>query len=147
MKVLKRYFLYIGVFILFELVFIANVEGQKLEAYPSNWFTQMKWNKVQILFRSTSSNFASATVKTNYQGVQILGVHHFENGHYLAVDIDIAQSAKEGAVNFIIQTKTEKINTSWTLLPRRKGRGSLFAQGINASDLIYFLMPDIQKNL
>ena len=146
MKVLKRYFHFIGVFILFELVFIANVEGQKLEAYPSNWFTQMKWNKVQILFRSTSSNFASATVKTNYQGVQILGVHHFENGHYLAVDIDIAQSAKEGAVNFIIQTKTEKINTSWTLLPRRKGRGSLFAQGINASDLIYFLMPDRFSN-
>jgi glycosidase len=120
--------------------------GQTIEAYPANWFTQMKYNKIQILFRNTSANFSEVKVNANYQGLKVLRVHHFENGHYIAVDIEIAASAKPGTVNFIFNNKGEKTNTPWSLLPRRKGRGTLFAQGINPADLIYFLMPDRFSN-
>ena len=57
-----------------------------------------------------------------------------------------APHAKVGKVNFIIETNGQKINTSWALLPRRVGRGTSFAQGINSADLIYFLMPDRFSN-
>ena len=124
----------------FIMLSIAN--GQTTEAYPTNWFTQMQFNKIQSLFRNTNANFSKATVNANYPGLKVLGVHHFENGHYIAVDIEIAATAKPGTVNFVFTNQGEKTNTPWSLLPRRKGRGTLFAQGINPSDLIYFLMPD-----
>jgi len=132
--------------ILLNFVMLSMANGQTTEAYPANWFTQMKFNKVQILFRNTSANFSEAKVNANYPGLKLLGVHHFENGHYIAVDIEIAASAKPGTVNFVFNNKGEKTNTNWALLPRRKGRGTLFAQGINPADLIYFLMPDRFSN-
>ena len=128
----------------FAMLSIAN--GQVTKAYPTNWFTQMKYNKIQILFRNTNANFSKATVNATYPGLKVLGVHHFENGHYIAVDIEIAATAKPGNINFVFTNKGEKTITPWSLLPRRKGRGTLFAQGINPADFIYFLMPDRFSN-
>ena len=132
--------------VLLNILTLSKSFGQITEAYPTNWFTQMQHNKLQILFRNTSANLSKATVNANYPGLKLLGVHHFENGHYIAVDIEIAASTKPGNVNFVFTNKGEKTNTSWSLLPRRKGRGTLFAQGINPADLIYFLMPDRFSN-
>jgi glycosidase len=132
------------VLLTFAMHSIAN--GQVTKAYPTNWFTQMKYNKIQILFRNTNANFSKATVNANYPGLKVLGVHHFENGHYIAVDIEIAATAKPGNINFVFTNKGEKTITPWSLRPRRKGRGTLFAQGINPSDFIYFLMPDRFSN-
>jgi len=134
------------IIVLLNCTFLSMANGQTIESYPANWFTQMKYNKIQILFRNTSANFSEVKVNANYQGLKVLRVHHFENGHYIAVDIEIAASAKPGTVNFIFNNKGEKTNTPWSLLPRRKGRGTLFAQGINPADLIYFLMPDRFSN-
>ena len=39
----------IFVTILFSFVFLSDSLAQGTEAYPSNWFTQMKLNKIQIL--------------------------------------------------------------------------------------------------
>ncbi len=131
---------------LVQMVGINLVAGQGVEAYPTNWFVQMKLNKVQILFRTTTHQLSNATIKTNYPGLTITGLHHFENDHYMAVDVAIASSTKPGNVNFVITSKGQKINKTWALLPRRSGRGSSFAQGINSADLIYFLMPDRFSN-
>ena len=143
-RFLHRALFLIIVLLNFALLSIAN--GQATEAYPTNWFTQMQYNKIQILFRNTNVNFTEVKVNANYPGLKVLGVHHFENGHYIAVDVEIAATAKPGTVNFIFNNKGAKTNTPWSLLPRRKGRGTLFAQGINPSDLIYFLMPDRFSN-
>ena len=132
--------------VLFNFVFLSKTVAQVTEAYPSNWFTQMNLHKVQILFRNTNANFSKATINANYAGVKVLGVHHFENGHYIAVDIEIASTTKPGIVNFVFNNNGEKTSTSWPLVPRRKGRGTSFAQGLNPSDLIYFLMPDRFSN-
>jgi len=134
------------IFLILGAAFALSSIAQTVEAYPSNWFVQMKTNKVQILFRNTNANFSKATVQTNYPGITIKGSHHFENPHYMAVDIEIATNAKLGNVNFVINTKDQKINKTWPLLPRRAGRGTAFAQGINSADLIYFLMPDRFSN-
>ena len=136
----------IGMGAILMVVFLNESVAQNIELYPSNWFVQMKSNKVQILFRTTSSHFSKATIQANYPGLTISKVHHFENDHYMAVDVTIAPHAKVGKVNFIIESNGQKINTSWALLPRREGRGTSFAQGINSADLIYFLMPDRFSN-
>lgn len=128
-------------------VFMINIlNAQAVEFYPSNWFVNMKNKQVQVLIRTSNENFSNATLKIQYPGVQLQKVHHFSNGHYLAADLVISEMTKPGNVNIIIESAGKKINTNWPLKARRKGLGKTFAQGLNTSDLVYFLMPDRFSN-
>lgn len=122
------------------------LNAQAVEFYPSNWFVQMKNKQLQVLIRASNEDFSNATLKIQYPGVQLQKVHHFSNGHYLAADLVISEMAKPGNVNIIIESAGKKINTNWPLKARRKGLGKTFAQGLNTSDLVYFLMPDRFSN-
>jgi glycosidase len=139
---MKRVF---GVFILLLVGFI-NSSAQQIEAYPSNWFANMNYNKVQVLLRSTTADYSNATVQVNYPGVTLINTKHFENGHYIAADIEISSNAKPGNIVFTIVANGKTSLFNWPLLPRRKNRGTDFAQGLNSADLVYFLMPDRFSN-
>lgn len=129
------------------LIFICNtLHAQAVEFYPSNWFVQMKNKQVQVLIRATNENFSNAKLKVQYPGVQLQKVHHFSNGHYIAADLIIGETAKPGNVIFNIELEGKIINVNWQLKARRKGLGKLYAQGLDASDLVYFLMPDRFSN-
>ncbi|MFY8204049.1 MAG: alpha-amylase family glycosyl hydrolase, partial [Sediminibacterium sp.] len=125
---------------------LLNIASYATEAYPSNWFVNMKYNKVQVLLRSADADFNKSTIAVNYPGVQLQKTHHFENGHYIAVDVEIGPMAKPGNVQFKITTSGKTTVFNWPLLPRRKNRGIDFAQGLSSADLIYFLMPDRFSN-
>jgi len=130
------------------LIFVLSltIQAQTVEFYPSNWFVQMKNNKVQVLIRSTKEDFTKATVQIKYPGVQLQKVHSFPNGHYLAADLLIDHNAKPGNVSFMIHTQGHSTNATWELKARRKGLGVNYAQGLTSSDLVYFLMPDRFSN-
>lgn len=130
----------------FLMTLMVSIQGWAIEAYPSNWFVQMNYNKLQVLLRSTEINFSKATVKVNYPGVQLKKTHAFENKHYIALDIDISALAKPGNVSFAITAEGKTTQMNWPLLPRRKNRGTDFAQGLTSADLVYFLMPDRFSN-
>jgi hypothetical protein len=83
---------------------LLTVQSNATEAYPSNWFVNMKYNQVQVILRSTDADFSKATIAVNYPGVKVQKIHHFENGHYIAVDIEIGAMAKPGNVQFKITT-------------------------------------------
>lgn len=125
---------------------ISNIVAQNIEAYPGNWFVNMNYNKVQVLLRSTGTDFTKATVQVNYPGVALKKVHHFENGHYIAVDVEISGTAKPGNVVIAITNDGKTYNFNWPLYARRKDRGTGFAQGLTSADLVYFLMPDRFSN-
>ena len=135
----------IGVLVLSVLI-SSNMLAQNIEAYPSNWFVNMNYNKVEVLLRSTNADYSKASVKVNYPGVVLKNTNHFDNGHYLAVDVEISASAKPGNVVFTIISDGKTSNFNWPLLPRRKNRGTGFAQGLTSADLVYFLMPDRFSN-
>ena len=129
------------------LLFLSiSLIAQSVEFYPSNWFVQMKNRKVQVLIRATNEDFTKANLQINYPGVHLQKLHHFSNGHYLAADLLIDESAKPGNISFVIQVGTKKMNANWTIKTRRKGIGKQFAQGLTSSDLVYFLMPDRFSN-
>ena len=134
----------------FSISFLAllfvSMQAFAIEAYPSNWFVNMKNNQVQVLLRSTNDNFSKATVKVNYTGVVLKATRHFENGHYIAVDLEISPLAKPGNVVIAIQSEEKTSTFNWPLLSRRKNRGIDFAQGLTSADLVYFLMPDRFSN-
>ena len=139
---MKRVFSVVGVL----FITISNLVAQNIEAYPSNWFVNMNYNKVQVLLRNTTADYKTATVQMNYPGVTLKKVHPFENGHYIAVDLEISANAKPGKVPFAIVANGLTSNFNWPLLPRRKNRGTGFAQGLTSADLVYFLMPDRFSN-
>lgn len=120
--------------------------AQYAKLYPSNWYTGMKWNKVQVLVRGEYDGFNKEKVRINYPGVTLTKVNNFENGKYLALDLTIATTAKPGTVviKFLEGNKTHAV--AWPLKPRRDGRSKTFAQGVTSSDFIYFLMPDRFSN-
>ncbi len=127
------------------LLFI-SVYAQSVECYPTHWFTGMQWNKVQLILRSTDPAFSQSAVEVQYPGVSLKARHTVANGKYLILDLLISPQARAGEV--LIQTRLNNIRTThrWQLKPRRAGRGTAFAQGVNASDLIYLVMPDRFSN-
>lgn len=110
--------------------------------FPENWWVGMKWNQVQVIIRKQESGIGQAYVQLQYPGVRIQKVHRFSNANYVAVDLLIAPTAQPGKVPIRITQngKTEKVD--FVLKPRRKGNGTLFAQGVNSADLMYLIMPD-----
>lgn len=116
------------------------------DVYPSGWWTGMKTNKVQLLIRGTDADLNTESISINYPGVKILKRYSFENGKYIALDIVISPDAKPGSVAIICKKGTIKNSIPWQLKPRRKGNGTLFAQGANSADFIYLAMPDRFSN-
>lgn len=126
--------------------------SQNIEIYPTNWWVGMKWNKVQLMIHEPDSAkilaFDNLVVRSSSPDLKIIKVNKVENRRYLFVDVEISPNAKPQTVaislNGIIAGDTRKI--SFDLKPRRKGNGTLYAQGVTSSDFIYFLMPDRFSN-
>lgn len=123
-------------------VFTIHLYAQDINVYPTNWWIGMKWNKVQLLLRSTNSDIKNDKVSVNYPGINLLKVYQFQNPHYLAVDVAINPNAKPGIVNFHVGDT----HIQWPLANKRTGNGTQYAKGITSSDLIYLIMPDRFSN-
>lgn len=125
--------------------FVYGAFAQYARLYPTNWFTGMKWNQVQILVRS-DKDLQRQQVSIRYPGVKLLKVHAFENTKYLALDVLVTSSAVAGNVQIRFQQGDSVQSVLWPLEKRRPGRGETFAQGVHSDDFIYFLMPDRFSN-
>jgi glycosidase len=116
---------------------------QQYECYPTNWFTAMKWNKVQLML--TGKNIGNSTVSINYPGIKIDKINKVENTNYVFVDIVIAPTAKPGIVKIKINDATPT-EINFELKPHRTGKGKTYAQGVTAKDFMYLIMPDRFSN-
>ncbi len=132
----------------FFVLFLIGVKifAQLPAIYPTHWWANMKYNKLQLLVHDSTQNFSRQTVSTQYQGIKITKINHLENSHYLAVDISILPNAKPGMIPLLFKDGPKKNVVMWELKERRKGRGTSFAQGVRSQDLIYLLMPDRFSN-
>lgn len=107
----------------------------------------MKNPDLQLMIRG--KNIArTAMVELSYPGVQLRKVTPADNIDYLFLDLRIGATAKPGDIKIRIRHRDgsgDKL-INFPLLARREGNGTRFAQGVHASDLIYFLMPDRFSN-
>lgn len=116
-------------------------------AYPTNWWTGMKWNKVQVMIHGKDIGTKQIDIRP-YAGVSISKVNKAENPNYVFVDLNISNDAKPGKLVFTYPVSEEISKTilEFELKPRRPGLGTAYAQGVTARDFIYLILPDRFSN-
>ena len=133
---------------IFHFSFSAFSQNTTYSCYPGNWWTGMKWNKVQLMIHSKDIANKEGITLRPYPGVKLLKVNKVESPNYIFVDLEITASAKPGILVFkeTLTDRSIKSFLEFQLKPRRVGAGSKFAQGVNSKDLIYLIMPDRFSN-
>ncbi|RAW01206.1 glycoside hydrolase family 13 protein [Pseudochryseolinea flava] len=126
------------------LFFIVDSFAQPISVYPTNWWTGMKHNKVQLLVKGSDVKFNTSTPSVKHAGVTIDQVHRLENGKYFAIDITISPTAVPGNVTFDFINGKKKQSITWPL--KSRDTSLKFAQGVTSEDLIYLIMPDRFSN-
>jgi glycosidase len=116
----------------------------QVEVYPPNWWKGMKWSRVQVLLRSSDPAFNQSAVRIDYPGITLEKVNTFENGKYIALDLNISDGAAAGTPVFQLSRGKKTQRIAWPLKEKREP--GTYAQGVNSSDFIYFLMPDRFSN-
>ncbi len=79
-------------------------------------------------------------------GITIVAIERVENPNYVFLDVRLTKDAKPGTYNFTFGKSPQQVQISYEFKERRKGNGTLFAQGVASSDFIYLLMPDRFSN-
>ena len=138
----KFYFVFLTLFLSLSI----KTFSQKISLYPTNWWVDMKWNKVQILIYNDVESLKGATVEINYPGVILTKINRLENERYLALDVTILPTAKPGKASFILKYKNKTETILFPLESKKSGNGKKYAQGVRSSDFIYLLMPDRFSN-
>jgi glycosidase len=128
-------------FLCAALFFSVTVSAQPYECYPANWFTNMKWNKVQLMLHGKNITAAN-TISIIYPGVKLLKINKVENENYLFLDILISPSAKAG----IAKITSTLFDINFEIKNHRTGNGRTYAQGLSSKDFIYLIMPDRFSN-
>ena len=119
--------------------------AQNVQIYPSNWWTGMKWNKLQLMLHGNNIG-ASTGFSINYPGVQLQKINKVENKNYVFLDLLITATAKPGIIKIIPKGVEGLPVLNFELKAKRTGNGTTYAQGVRASDFVYLLMPDRFSN-
>jgi len=135
-------------YFLFLISYFAAAQTE-YKCYPTNWWTGMKWNKVQIMVHADkiADKFPMIKMETNgvklATGVSLIKINRVENPNYIFLDIIIEPTAKPGKFTFPF---LKNIKLEYELKQRRKGNGFSYAQGVTSKDFIYLILPDRFSN-
>lgn len=136
-------------FFLIAIVLTTAVAAQEYALYPTHWWTGMKNPKLQLMLRG--NNIAQqfpqfklpAAGVSVAEGIQLRAVHRVSNPNYIFLDLQIAANAKPGVKTL----KFPSGNTvRYELKARSRENGKTRIRGVNATDLIYLIMPDRFSN-
>jgi neopullulanase len=141
----------ITVFFLSLLTLQTLFAQSTIQVYPTNWWVGMKHNKIQLIVHQEDSTQVfpdKLTVRSSSPDFKIIRVHQPENRRYLFVDAEVSPAAKPQKVKLTLGgTTVNAANTiNYELKPRRKDKGTAYAQGVTSSDFMYLIMPDRFSN-
>lgn len=124
-------------FILSFLLVFYSFATEAINVYPTHWWVGMKSNKLQLMVHTDQD--LPQSVKVNGNGLRIQKVSQPENKHYVFIDLIILPNAQPGKFRFSFSNGK---GFDYLLKQREKPLGGAKHQGVNASDLIYLIMPD-----
>ncbi len=130
-NVLLIFFLFIQIILKAQAPVIEKIE-------PPNWWTGMKWNKVQLMvygknLSGLNAEFANKTIKIDQ-------IRFVENPSYVFIDIEIPEDAKAGRYTMMFSNESGTAQVKYDLQKRNFGDNR--HQGFTNEDVIYLLMPD-----
>jgi len=134
---------------LFTAAFCIAQSNDAYKFYPTNWWTGMKMNKIQLMVHGDKVADHFPMIKMGPKGVQLAKgvaltvIERVENPNYIFLDIAIDATAKPGKFTFPF---VKDLNLEYELKPRRKNLGKDYAQGVTAKDFVYLIMPDRFSN-
>lgn len=136
----------VSVIFILHCSLFAFAQNEGYQCYPTNWWTGMKWNKVQVMIHGDAIANAGKGYTIQYPGVKIMEVHKVENTNYVFLDLYIAPATRPGIVKIKVNRMNSSFDIPFELKPRRNGNGNLFAQGVTSKDFMYLIMPDRFSN-
>ncbi|HEY0058289.1 MAG TPA: glycoside hydrolase family 13 protein, partial [Flavisolibacter sp.] len=108
------------------------------------WWVGMKNPRLQLMIHSPG--IGNNRFSISYPGVQLLKTNKAENSNYVFLDLVISPAAKPGKLNIKLGEGSSTRNIPFELKPRRKGKGTEYAQGVTSADFMYLVMPDRFSN-
>jgi len=133
-------------FIIVSFSVCSLAQSADYKCYPTNWWTGMKWNKVQVMIHGDAIANAAGGFTISYPGVKLLKTNKVENINYVFLDLDISTAAKPGIVKIKVNRAASSFDIPFELKARRKGKGAEYAQGVTSKDFVYLIMPDRFSN-
>ena len=116
------------------------------KCYPTNWWTGMKWNKLQVMIHGDAIANAGNGFSITYPGIKLDKISKAENANYVFLDVTIAPAAKPGIVKINVSKDGGTFAINFELKVKREGRGRTFAQGVTSQDFMYLILPDRFSN-
>jgi len=124
-------------------------DSPRVSIYPTNWWVGMHYSKPELMLHGTDIGTATS-VAVSYPGVTLADWHRVQNTNYLFMHLNITPAAKPGTIFIRVHVPSASverpIRLRYRLLPRRRGNGTEYAQGVTSKDFIYLLMPDRFSN-
>jgi len=108
-----------------------------LRMEPSFWWVGMKNPELQILVYG--KNIARSELKFEHPNVRLKEVVRTDNPNYLFVYLEVGSQAQPCTLSLTFAEGKKKLTTTYELKARATTTG---AQGFDASDVLYLIMPD-----
>ncbi|MEM6268645.1 MAG: glycoside hydrolase family 13 protein [Bacteroidota bacterium] len=105
---------------------------------PPNWWVGMQHNELELLV--TYTGIADYTPEIDYPGLELRGVTRWESDNYVGLQVRISPEAQPGKLELKFSGKRGKIAVPFALEARTRDPRTI--AGVDASDLIYLIMPD-----
>lgn len=126
--------------------FVSFAQQTNYKCYPTNWWTGMKWNKLQVMIHGEAIANAGNGFSITYPGVKLDKISKAENANYVFLDVTIAPAAKPGIIKINVSKDGGIFIINFELKVKREGRGRTFAQGVTSQDFMYLILPDRFSN-
>ncbi|MEN8138653.1 MAG: alpha-amylase family glycosyl hydrolase [Bacteroidota bacterium] len=131
---LKLYYILIAIFFVSHTSFAQKID----RVDPPNWWTGMKYNKIELLVHG--KGISKAEFSTKESDISISKVILPENANYAYIEIDISENALAGIKFIDYKVGRKKYKLKYELKSRQKKAEEY--RGISPSDLIYLITPD-----
>ncbi len=125
---------------IFQSLFSHNEKSdphQEIAVTPAFWWANLPYPRLQLILKG--EDLTDCKVKIESDGdIKVEDTIHFPNPHYMAIYLNVAQ-AKPQQFHILLKKGWTEKRIPYTLRARRT---DTYAQGFDATDTVYLLMPD-----
>lgn len=128
--------LFIFIMLNFSSAFAQPLRADKIE--PPNWWTDMKFNRIQLMVYGSDLNDVKAEFSSG--DLKVLKVSNAENHAYTFIDVEIPAKARPGNYKLTLSKGKNRTVLSFPLYKRSRTENRF--KGFSQKDVIYMITPD-----